>query len=39
MREAIRLSERWAQIALGPGGEKMAGETQPLPDTPDRTAA
>ena len=29
----------WAQIALGPGGEKMAGETQPLPDTPDRTAA
>jgi uncharacterized repeat protein (TIGR03809 family) len=39
MREAIRLSARWAQIALGPGGEKMAGETQPLPDTPDRTAA
>ena len=39
MREAIRLSERWAQIALGPGGEKMAGESQPLPDTPDRTAA
>ena len=39
MREAVRLSERWAQIALGSSGEKMAGEAQPLPDTRDRTAA
>jgi uncharacterized repeat protein (TIGR03809 family) len=39
MREAVRLSERWAQIALGPAGEVMAGEAQPLADRPDRTAA
>jgi len=37
MREAVRLSERWAQIALGAAGEVMAGQAQPLP--PDRTAA
>jgi uncharacterized repeat protein (TIGR03809 family) len=39
MREAIRLSERWAQIALGSAGEVRRGEAQPRPDTPDRTAA
>jgi uncharacterized repeat protein (TIGR03809 family) len=39
MREATRLSERWAQIALGPAGKVSTGEAQPLPDTPDRTAA
>ena len=39
MREAVRLSERWAQIALGPAGEVMPGEVQPLADRPDRTAA
>jgi uncharacterized repeat protein (TIGR03809 family) len=37
MREAVRLSERWAQIALGAAGEVMARQAQPLP--PDRTAA
>jgi hypothetical protein len=35
----VRLSERWAQIALGASGEKMAGEAQPLSDTRDRAAA
>jgi uncharacterized repeat protein (TIGR03809 family) len=39
MREAIRLSERWAQIALGRPGEVGTGEAQPLPDRSDRTAA
>ncbi|MFL6821892.1 MAG: TIGR03809 family protein [Xanthobacteraceae bacterium] len=39
MREAIRLSERWAQIARGRPGEVGASEAQPLPDTSDRTAA
>jgi uncharacterized repeat protein (TIGR03809 family) len=39
MREAVRLSERWARIALGSVGDVMAGEAQPLADSPDRTAA
>jgi uncharacterized repeat protein (TIGR03809 family) len=39
MREAIRLSERWAQIALGRPGEVRPGEARPLPDSSDRTAA
>jgi uncharacterized repeat protein (TIGR03809 family) len=39
MREAVRLSERWARIALGAAGEVMAGEAQAPADRPDRTAA
>ena len=38
MREAIRLSERWAEIAPPPAHEVAVEDAQPA-DTPRRTAA
>src|SRR5262249_5348 len=38
MREAIRLSERWAEIAPPPPGQVPPQHVQP-PDAPHRTAA
>jgi len=38
MREAIRLSERWAEIAPPPAGDVAAPDAQPA-RTPRRTAA
>jgi uncharacterized repeat protein (TIGR03809 family) len=39
MREAVRLSERWAEIAPPAAGEGTAEQAQPIADTPRRTAA
>ena len=39
MREAIRLSERWAEIAASAADEVVAEHAQPVADMPRRTAA
>jgi uncharacterized repeat protein (TIGR03809 family) len=39
MREAIRLSERWAEIAPPPPAEIVPEHSQSVADMPSRTAA
>ncbi len=39
MREAIRLSERWAAIAPSGANDSAAEQARPVADAPRRTAA